>query len=177
LSFPPLPASDFRYRADCGGGSLYDVGPYVVATNRLVFGAAPARVHCAVLARGGSPEVDTSFSVLLAHEHGGSLAGHFGFVTAYQNRLSVLTRSRAIDAERLFTTPPDLPCALRVRDDQGERAVPVPAADSFAQFLQAFLEAIDGGDVSAFESALLEDAALLARLREAAGPKGPPSGR
>ena len=166
LSFPPLPHDDFRYRAECGGGSLYDLGPYVAATNRLLFGAAPAGVHCTVLTR--NPVVDTSFSVLLTHAQGGSLAGHFGFVTAYQNRLSVLTRARAIEVERLFTTPPDLACRLRVREDRTDRAVAVPAADSFACFLEAFIAAMGRRDFGLFERALLDDAALLARLRQSA---------
>ena len=171
FSFPPLPPDDFRYRADCGGGSLYDLGPYAAATNRLLFGAPPENVHCTVLSRDASrrPGVDTSFSVLMTHAGGGSLAGHFGFVTAYQNRLSVVTRSRTIDAERLFTTPPDLACTLRVREGYDERTVRVAPGDAFALFLEAFLDAIERRDFAAFEQALLEDAALLARLRRAAG--------
>ena len=171
FSFPPLPPDDFRYRADCGGGSLYDLGPYAVATNRLLFGRAPDGVHCMVLSRDAlrDPGVDTSFSVLMTHTGGGSLAGHFGFVTAYQNRLSVVTRSRTIDADRLFTTPSDLACTLRVRETYDERSVPVAEGDAFALFLEAFVDAISRRDFEAFERALLEDAALLARLRRAAG--------
>ncbi len=166
FSFPPLPPEDFRYRAACGGGSLYDLGPYAAATNRLLFGTAPAGVHCAVLTRDHG--VDTSFSVLLTHEHGGSLTGHFGFVTAYQNRLSVLTSARSLEVERLFTTPPELDCTVRVRKGSGEREIPVPAADAFARFLEAFADAVERREFGAFERDLLEDAALLARLRAAA---------
>ena len=167
FTFPPLPPRDFRYRADCGGGSLYDLGPYAAATNRLLCGAAPAGVHCTVLSRDAG--VDTSFSVLLTHAGGGSLAGHFGFVTAYQNRLSVVTRSRTIDADRLFTTPPDLACTLRVREGHDDRNVPVAPGDAFALFLEAFIDAMGQRDFEAFARALLEDATLRARLRDAAG--------
>ena len=171
FSFPPLPPDDFRYRADCGGGSLYDLGPYAAATNRLLFGRAPDNVHCRVLSRDArrDPGVDTSFNVLMTHADGGSLAGHFGFVTAYQNRLSVVTRSRTIDADRLFTTPPDLACTLRVREGYDERTVPVAGGDAFGLFLEAFVDAIGRRGFGAFERALLEDAALLGRLRRAAG--------
>lgn len=171
FSFPPLPPDDFRYRADRGGGSLYDLGPYAAATNRLLFGRAPDGVHCMVLSRDAlrDPGVDTSFSVLMTHTGGGSLAGHFGFVTAYQNRLSVVTRSRTVDADRLFTTPPDLACTLRVREGDDDRAVPVAPGDAFALFLEAFIDATEWRDFEAFERALLEDAALLARMRQAAG--------
>ena len=171
FSFPPLPPGDFRYRAECGGGSLYDLGPYAAAANRLLFGAPPDSVHCTVLSRdtsrGGG--VDTSFSVLLTHARGGSLSGHFGFVTAYQNRLSVVTRSGTIDADRVFTTPPDLACTLCVRERYDDRAVPVAPGDAFALFLKAFVDAMGRRDFGPFERALLEDAALLARLRHAAG--------
>ena len=171
FSFPPLPPDDFRYRADCGGGSLYDLGPYAAATNRLLFGAPPERVHCTVLSRDASRNlgVDTSFSVLMTHTGGGSLAGHFGFVTAYQNRLSVVTGFRAIDADRLFTTPPDLACTLRVREGYDDRTVPVAAGDAFARFLEAFFDAMERCEFAAFERALLDDAALVTRLRRAAG--------
>jgi len=169
LSIPPLPPTNFRYRHEHGGGSLYDLGPYAAATSRLLFGEPPATVACTVLSTRGSPAVDTSFSMLLTYPGGGALAGHFGFVTSYQNRLSVLSASRAIDAERIFSTPPELACAVRVREADAERTVAVPAADAFRLFLEAFAEAVDRGDFEAFESALLEDARLIARLRHAAG--------
>jgi NDP-hexose-3-ketoreductase len=165
---PPLDAQDFRYRAGCGGGCLYDLGPYVAATNRLLFGAPPATVACQVLSVTGTPPVDTSFSVLLTHGDGGALAGHCGFVTAYRNHLSVLTDARFVEAERVFTTPPSMTCAIRVRTSQDERQVIAPAADSFALFLDAFTAAVASGRGEAFASALLEDARLLARLRKAA---------
>jgi len=168
LAFPPLPAENFRYRADCGGGSLYDLGPYVTAANRLLFGAAPATVDCVVLSTGGSPAVDTSFSVLLTHRNGSSLTGHFGFVSSYRNHLSVLTSERLVEAERIFTTPPENPCTIRVRSDAGERQVAVPAADSFSCFLRAFTDALVTHEFDGFATALMEDARLLQRLREAA---------
>jgi predicted dehydrogenase len=168
LSVPPLPPGDFRYRADCGGGSLADLGPYAVAVNRLVFDAAPATVSCRVLTRSAMPGVDTSFSVLMTHESGGAIGGHFGFVTAYQNRLSVLTDSSSVDVDRIFTSDPDAPSTLRVGGAGGEQHVITPAADAFAEFLTAFAGAVERGQFDAFESALLADAALLDRLRQAA---------
>lgn len=97
------------------------------------------------------------------------MTGHFGFVTAYENRLSVLTPVRSVEIERVFSTPPDAAGSLRLRDADGERCVTAPAEDTFALFLRAFAEAIDRGEFDAFESALLADATLLQRLRQAAG--------
>lgn len=167
FSVPPLPASDFRYQGAFNGGSLSDLGPYAAAVNRLVFGASPSTVSCRVLTR-TAEGLDTSFSVLMTHESGGSLAGHFGFVTSYQNRLSVLTDTRSVDVDRIFTSPPDAPATLRVRTASGEQAVTAPAADAFAEFLSAFAAAVERREFETFEAAICADAALLARLRQAA---------
>ena len=167
FSVPPLPAGDFRYRAEYGGGCLSDLGPYAVATSRLLFGGAPATADCRILTRTGAG-VDTSFSVLMTYESGGSLAGHFGFVTAYQNRWSLLTASSVVEVDRIFTTAPDASQTVRVRGASGEELVTVPAADAFAEFLRGCACAIERQDFTAFESAMLADAALLERLRVAA---------
>ena len=145
---------------------MYDLGPYVAAVNRLLFRAPPAVVHCVALSR--SPEVDTSFSFLLAHEHGGAIVGHCGFTSAYRNRLSLVTPARTVQVDRVFSTPPAHACALHIRDGSGDTTVPVPAADAFAHFLQAFAEASKRRDFDAFEAAILADAELVERLRRAA---------
>jgi predicted dehydrogenase len=168
FSVPPLPHDNFRYRADCGGGSLSDLGPYAVAVNRIVFGRAPETVSCRVLTREGSPAVDSSFSMMMTHDSGGAVAGHFGFRTAYQNRLSVLTASCAIDIDRIFTSDANAAAGLRVRDASGDRVVTVPAADAFAEFLGAFARAADRHQFEPFQSSMRADAALLDRLRQAA---------
>jgi hypothetical protein len=95
------------------------------------------------------------------------MVGHFGFVTAYQNRLSLLTPTSTVEVDRIFTSAPDVPGALRVRDTAGEHVVPAPAADAFAEFLGAFTGAIARNDCESFASALLADAALMDRLRAA----------
>ena len=43
---------------------------------------------------------------------------------------------------RLFTTPPDLACTLRVREGHDDRTVPVAPGDAFALFLEGFIDAM-----------------------------------
>jgi len=164
LCIPPLPRTDFRYDPGRGGGSLLDLGPYAAATSRLLFGETPARIRCEVLSHAG---VDTSFSTLMTYA-GHALTGHFGFVSAYQNRLSVVTPSLALDVDRFFTTPPDLENRIRVRDALGERILVAPAADSFAMFLGACVDAIQDDDVTTFGDTLLHDARVRHLLEQGA---------
>lgn len=168
FSFPPLDANDFRYRVDRGGGALFDVGPYAVATSRLFFGRPPRTVSCEILAR--RPDgVDTAFSLLLTYDDGGALAGHFGFDTEYQNRIVALGQQAAVELNRAFTLPPNAANTIAVRRNNVESEVPVVPADSFALFLSAVVEAINHNAWNQFAAALLQDAALLAQVRSSSG--------
>jgi NDP-hexose-3-ketoreductase len=168
FSFPPLDAADFRNQPERGGGALYDVGPYAVATSRVFFGRPPHRVHCEVLER-GPQGVDSAFSVLMLYDGGAALAGHFGFDTEYQNRLIAFGPGAAAELNRAFTLPPDAANRVMLRRNNVESELPVAPADSFALFLSAVVAAIGRGRWDEFTAALLDDAALLARLRNSSG--------
>lgn len=169
FSFPPLAPSDFRYRSDLGGGCIFDVGPYAVATSRIFFGHRPRRITCEVLTRNGAEGVETAFSVLLTYSEGRALVGHFGFDTEYQNHLILLGSGVAVDMNRAFTLPADQANSIVVRRSNSQEEITVPAADAFAIFLGEVLDSIAKGDWSRFEHDLLEDAELLGELRKATG--------
>jgi NDP-hexose-3-ketoreductase len=168
FSFPPLDPADFRYRKDRGGGALYDLGPYAVAASRVLFGRSPRNVACEVLAR--RPDgLDTAFSVLMAYDGGGSLAGHFGFDTEYQNRILALGPGVSAELDRAFTVAPEAGNRLLLRRANMPSEVAVAPADAFARFLGAVLQAIERGRWDEFAEALRADAELLERMRTIAG--------
>lgn len=169
FSFPPFDSNDFRYRRDLGGGALWDIGPYVVATSRLFFGNKPDRVACEVVTRRVGDGLDLAFSVLMRYPGEGALVGHFGFDTEYQNRLNLLGPSIAIEINRSFTLPPDQPNNLMVRKKNLDSELVVPAADAFTIFLRKVTAAIKEGKWEEFSEALLADAELLSHLRQASG--------
>lgn len=167
LSFPPLPAGNFRYQKALGGGALWDLGPYAITPGRLFFGAEPEEVVCRVTARGD--EVETGFSVLATYSGGRAMVGHFGFNTGYRNRLDILGPGVTVTVDRVFTMPAHLASELHVNQHDRPRTVTVEPADHFALFLRAVLEAIESGNHRPLAADMLADARALRRLREAAG--------
>lgn len=168
FTFPPMDPTNFRYRSVLGGGALWDVGPYAVATGRIFFGEEPTVVACQTLARGGE-DVEIAFSALQVFPSGGSLVGHFGFDAAYCNRLTVIGNDLIVDLDRAFTTPPDFTNSIRVSAPQGTSSAQVAAADSFALFFGHLLSCVSAGDWTELGRDLLADARTLERLRKAAG--------
>ena len=168
FSFPPLPDGDFRYRRALGGGALNDLGPYAATPGRLFFGGRPEEVHCRALSTGGPDGVETAFDVCLRYAGGRSLVGHFGFTTAYRNRLSVLGAGCCVDVDRFYTTPPDLENEIHVFDQQGRSTKKAPAADAFGRYVQEVVDRIGSGDLEPLRAELLDDATVLDAMRRSA---------
>lgn len=167
LSFPPLPADDFRYQSALGGGALWDLGPCAITPGRLFFGAEPEEVVCRIMARGA--EVETSFSMLATYSGGRSMAGYFGFDTGYRNRLDILGPRVTATVDRIFTTPADVASELHISQNNRPRTIALPPADSFALFFRAVVAAVKTGQHRALAEDMLSDARVLWQLREAAG--------
>jgi hypothetical protein len=127
-------------------------------------------VSCRILSRAG--DVDSAFALMMTFAGGGTLLGRFGFDTEYCNRLSVLARGISLEIDRIFTIPPDMENRIVVKRNNVEERVAAPAADSFRLFLQEVFNAVKSGRAGKFARELLADAALVARLRSAAGETG-----
>jgi predicted dehydrogenase len=166
---PPLDADNFRYCRELGGGSLWDQGPYAVSVGRVFFGSAPDIVDCHVLSTGGADNVETAFSTLLTYPGGRTVAGHYGFDTAYRNHLDVLGPELVVEADRVFTIPPAAENEVRITNTDGTRVASAPAGNPFRTFFERVFRAIDTRDWRSFATDLLMDARAMQRLRDAAG--------
>lgn len=168
LSFPPMDPGNFRYQAALGGGALWDIGPYLVATGRIFFASDPVTVDCRVLARSDT-NVEIAFTALGTFPGGGSVVGQFGFDTAYMNRLQLIGRTHIVEIDRAFTTPSDYANTVRVTGPSGTSSVDVGPADAFRCFFDHVLGQIAAHDAGGLAADLLADSRLLERYRRAAG--------
>ena len=169
FSFPAMNPENFRYRSGLGGGALWDTGPYLTATGRIFFGEEPTSVNCTVLARGGADNVEIAYSASATFAGGRGLVGQFGFDTAYVNRLEILGPRLAAEADRVFTTPPDLANTLLLARQGGSSTAEIPPADAFRIFFDHVVRSIEAQNWNQLGAELLSDARTLERYRVAAG--------
>ena len=66
FGFPWLPRPNYRYHAACGGGALWDLGPYAVSCGRLLFGEAPQAMTAVAVVPEGE-EVESAFTVVMRY--------------------------------------------------------------------------------------------------------------
>ncbi|PTN36493.1 Gfo/Idh/MocA family protein [Desulfonatronum sp. SC1] len=166
---PPLNPDNFRYNPEFGAGALLDRGPYAVSCGRFLFNAPPTSVACEVVASTPGGLVDISFSTTLTYPGGATLQGFFSLGTVYRNSLSVIAERYACDAERIYTPPADYRGAVTVTRGNTRQVLEVDAADSFSLFLQEVLHSIETNTANRFQEILLQDAAVLEKMLQAAG--------
>jgi predicted dehydrogenase len=162
FSFPPLDADNFRYRVELGGGALWDLGPYAVTPGRLIFGDQPIELIGRRLSSRG--RVDTGFGFMAMYAGGRCCVGSFGYTAGYLNRLDIIGPGTVVTIDRVFSPPANVDLELTIRQSEHVRTVRVPAADSFALFLEDFFDAIVR-DHRRFVECMLVDALALERLR------------
>ena len=164
---PPMDPNDFRYRRELGGGALLDRGSYAASCGRFFFAEQPIGVSCVILSHAKEAGVDTSFSAFLQYPSGVLLA-FFSLECEYQNKVDIIGKSVACTVDRVFSPPADYIGSVSVRSENRPSHAELPAADSFAAFVDDVLDAIEQEDYLRHSRVLLEDARVLERLARAA---------
>ncbi|MEV0387462.1 Gfo/Idh/MocA family oxidoreductase [Nonomuraea sp. NPDC050643] len=162
FTIPPLPGGDIRYRADLGGGALWDVGVYPLRAASLFLGPG-LEVAGATLSSGGH-DVDVSGAALLRAPGGVAAQLTFGFEHAYRSMYELWGADGRITVERAFTPPADHRPVLRLERRAGVEEISLDPDDQVVNTVSAFVAAVREG-VSPTHDASLELAALLTAVR------------
>jgi len=162
FSVPPLAANDFRYVKAMGGGAIFDLGSYALASGRLFFDAEPVEIVARRTAERG--DVETGFSLLALYPGGRSLVGIFGYETAYLNHLQVTGPGLSVLMDRVFSPPGDLSTEMVLQTATGAVIESFPPAHNFALFFQQVVAKIKSGNVRAFDNQLLSASRGIDRI-------------
>ncbi|MTE21449.1 gfo/Idh/MocA family oxidoreductase [Streptomyces sp. TRM43335] len=158
FTVPRRPDTDIRYRADLGGGALWDVGVYPVRAALFALGE-DLRVAGAVAVRDTEWDVDTGGAALLHTPSGVSAQLAFGLDDAYRSVYTYAGSRGRLTVEPAFTPPADHIPSLRLERGGEITEVRLAAEDQVARAVAAFVAAVRGG--VAPDVAVLRQAALL----------------
>ena len=159
--------ANVRNQAGIGGGGLYDIGCYPIATARFLFEAEPTRV-ASQIDYDPNFETDRLASILLQFPTGQALFYCATQLVPYQ-RMQILGTKGRIEIEIPFNAPPDRPCRIFVDDGSklGDASARLETFDVVNQYsLQGdlFARAIRKGTPLPFP---LEDAVSNMRVLDA----------
>ena len=168
---PRPPAGHIRFRADLGGGALWELGVYPVRA-ALHFLGHDVEVVGAALTIGAGEQVDTTGAALLRTSEGVPAQLACGIDHSYRSSYQLVGSAGRISLDRAFTPAADHRPVLRIADAHGsEKERLLPPDDQVAKALAAFTSAVAGraapfwADQTVRQAALLDE--LSSRAREA----------
>jgi predicted dehydrogenase len=167
FSYMNVDPANVRNQAGIGGGGLYDIGCYPIATARFLFAAEPTRVASQV-EYDPNFETDRLASVLLQFPTGQALFYCSTQLVPYQRMQILGTRGR-IEIEIPFNAPPDRPCRIFIDDgsqlgDASARLETFDVVDQYTLQGDVFARAIREATPLPFP---LEDAVANMRVLDA----------
>lgn len=167
---PRRPEGDIRYRAELGGGALWELGVYPVRAALLLLGG-DLEVVGAVLTTGAGEEVDTAGAALLRTRGGVPVQLAFGIDHSYRCSYQLVGSEGRIGLDRAFTPPAGHRPVLRVADRAGAEEERLLAPDDqVANALTAFAGAALGAAALPCPDQVVRQAALLDDLSSRALP-------
>jgi predicted dehydrogenase len=171
-SFNDDPA-DLANIAAFGGGSLMDLGCYLIVTSRMLFGADPIRV-AGVMMRDPASGVDTLTSMTLEFPAGQAMCT-CSLRTARHQRVQMLGSAKRLEVETPFSAPPERPLRLLLDDGSnpygpGREVIDIPPCNPYRVQGDAFAEAVRSGGTSPYplEMSLVNMRVIEAVVRSAA---------
>src|SRR5882757_4448994 len=140
FTVPRRPAGDIRYRAELGGGALWDTGVYPVRA-ALHFLGDELMVAGASLAHVPWTEVDVGGAALVRTPDGVSAQLTFGLDHAYRSRYELCGSSGHIAVEHAFTPPAEHAPRIRVERLGEQDTITLSPDDQVRLAVTAFVRA------------------------------------
>ena len=167
FSFPLDRPNDYRFRPECGGGCLWDVGCYPLSLLRLLAGREPVEVYGAAVL--GPTGVDETFAGQLVFPGGVPAQIDAGFRSAVRAEVEVVGSDGVLRLRDPWRPSPGSPIEL-VRGGAVE-TLATPPADRFLLEVEDLERAARGRDVPRITLAesrgnVATIAALLVSARE-----------
>jgi predicted dehydrogenase len=136
LCYYNVDPDNIRNRADIGGGALYDVGCYAVATARFLFAAEPLRA-VSLIDRDPQMHTDRLTSGIVEFPQGRRLVFTSSTQLARYQRVQVLGTKGRIEVEIPMNAPPDQPTRIffddaSTLDGSGVVTEEFPICDQYA---------------------------------------------
>ncbi|RED58628.1 Gfo/Idh/MocA family protein [Cohnella lupini] len=141
--------NNIRYRADWGGGSLYDVGCYPLSAARLLLGSEPEAVTVHAQFSEEHDNVDMMASGLAEFPGGVSLTFDCGMWASFRQNFEIVGADGTIDIPNAFLTGKDNADFI-VNGQNGRRTEQSVGVNAYALQVDDFARAVRNGQPQRF---------------------------
>ena len=164
FGFPPLPADNFRYNAELGGGVLLDAGGYPLKAAQM-FLEKDLDVIGASLIYDDILGVDIYGGAILSNSAGQIAQLSFSFSNFYQCNYEIWGENGKITVDRAYTPPPNFSPKVTLERKNYRQEYNLPPDNHFIKILKFFHQATSTNDYQKHWNEILRQALLQHKIR------------
>jgi len=157
---------DFRLKKNLGGGSLNDVGCYLVAASKFILQSLPIAVFSNLKINPQS-KIDEGGTAMLVFPKNKIANLSFGYKTYFQSTYEIWGKNGIIKTERAFNVRNRMPVTLTLHYNDKKKNMTVKPVNQFQLAIEGFCDEIQNKHKKHdFEKELLEQALIMDSIRE-----------
>lgn len=161
----PFSKKNFRFNKKLGGGSLNDVGCYLISVCMFIFRDVPKSVFCN-LNIDTKLGVDISGNILLRFKNNKTGLLSFGYKNYFQSTYDIWGNNGMIKCERAFNVTNKMESKLFIYKNDKMKQIVIPKADQFKLTIENFCYVIQKNSSTVnFEKELLAQALVMDAAR------------
>jgi predicted dehydrogenase len=161
----PFSKKNFRFNKEFGGGSLNDIGCYLISVSMFVFRDVPKFVFCN-LNTDKKSGVDISGNILLTFRNNKTGLLSFGYENYFQSTYDIWGKKGMIKCERAFNVTNKMKSRLSIHQNDKVRQIVIPEANQFQLKIENFCSVIQkNSNTNNFEKELLNQALIMDAAR------------
>lgn len=158
---------NFRWSKKLGGGSLNDIGCYLVAASQLVFKNMPLTVLSDLKINKNS-KIDESGHVIITYPKNKTANFSFGYKNYFQSMYEIWGEKGIIRTERAFNVKNNMSVSIKLQQNDKIKSIKIKAVNQFQLAMEGFANEIQSKKKQKFEEDLLEQALIMDAIRESA---------
>ncbi len=158
----PFSKDDFRFTKKLGGGSLNDLGCYIINSSRMIFNDNPLEIECNLL-NNNLHEIDTQGSITMKFSDNKIAHGIFGYNNYFQSTYDLWSKEAFVNLEWAFNIKKNIPAKINLKKQNKTKQICLKPANQFTLMMDNFSSELQqpGSSKFNFENELLNQSLVM----------------
>ena len=152
---------NFRFKRKLGGSALNDLGCYIIASSRLVFGLEPIFINCRLYTAKNN-DIDISGSIFLEFPQKHIAFGTFGYQSNFQANYEIISSNSRIDLDLAYNIRGHDKAQINIHTKNKIKTIKLKPVDQTKLMIEDFCNSlIYNKNTLTYERDLLEQARIM----------------
>jgi len=141
--------NDFRFKKELGGGTLNDLGCYIISASRMIFNENPLEIQCNLLTN-NTHKIDTKGSIVMKYDKHKVAHGFFGYENYFQSTYDLWGDKAFVNLECAFNIKKNVPARINLKKGNKTKQIQLKPTNQFKLMIDDFSKELTNPGSSKF---------------------------